>query len=100
MPVCSLLGANHSLPIFHTAIPFIRLNETKQLINEFTIGYMINQGLNVNKAFREQVEKCIYTNFFEITLPFIKVTLAKMNTSLLALIFFNETRSNHPTKYY
>ena len=31
------------------------------------IGYMINPGLNVNKTFREQVEKCIYTIFGEIT---------------------------------
>ena len=28
---------------------FIWINETKKLINEFTIGYMINTGLNVNK---------------------------------------------------
>ena len=55
IPMLSLLGANHRIPLFHMAKRFIWVNETKQLINEFTIGYMINPGLNVNKTFREQV---------------------------------------------
>ena len=57
MPMLSLLGGNHRLALFHTANRFIWLNETKQRINEFTIGYMINPRLNVNKSFREQVEE-------------------------------------------
>ena len=69
---------------------FIWLNETKQLINEFTIGYMIHPGLNISKAFREQVEKCMYTTFGEITQPFINATLEKYNTSVLELIFIYE----------
>ena len=52
MPMLSLLGANHRLPLFHTAKRFIWLNETKQPVNELTVGYMINPGLNVDKAFR------------------------------------------------
>ena len=52
MPMISLLGANHRLPLFHMAKRFIWINETKQRINEFTIGYMINPDLNFNKAFR------------------------------------------------
>ena len=44
-------------------------------MNEFTIGYMINPGLNINKTFREQVEKVMYTTFGEITQPLIKATL-------------------------
>ena len=48
----SLLGASHRLPLFHMAKHFICNNETEQRINDFTIGYMINPGLNVNKAFR------------------------------------------------
>ena len=55
MPMLSLFGANHRLPLFHMAKHHIWLNETKKRINKFTIGYMINPGLNVNKAFREQV---------------------------------------------
>ena len=41
-------------------------------MNKFAIGYMINPVLNVNKAFRDQVQKYIYTTFFEITQPFNK----------------------------
>ena len=96
----SLLGANYRLPLFHMAKRFIWLNETKKRINEFTIGYMINPGLNVNKAFREQVEKCMYTTFGEITQPFIKATLSKNNTSVLALIMFYETRADNPGKSF
>ena len=36
---------------------FIWLGETKELINEFSIGYMINPTLNISKAFKEQVTK-------------------------------------------
>ena len=61
---------------------------------------MINPGLNVNKAFRSQVEKCMFTTFVEITHPFIKATLAKKNASVLALIMFYETRAYNPRKYF
>ena len=52
MPILLLLGANHRLPLLHMDKRFIWLNETKQRINKFTIGYMINPGLNVNKDFK------------------------------------------------
>ena len=67
---------------------FIQLNQTTEHIDEVTIEYMINPGLYDNKAFKEQVEKCIYTTFDEITQPFIKAALAKNSTSMLALIIF------------
>ena len=52
MPMLSLLGENHRLTLFHMAKRFIWINEEKKCINEFKTGYMINPGLNVNKAFR------------------------------------------------
>ena len=45
--------------------------------------YMINKGLNVNKTFREQVEKCMFTTFGAITKTFIKSTLLEKNTRVL-----------------
>ena len=36
----------------------------------------------------------MYTTFGEITQPFIKSTLEKNNTSVLALIMFYETRGD------
>ena len=55
MPMQSLLGDNHRLPLFHMAKSSIWLEETKEPISEFLIGYIINSSLNINKAFREQV---------------------------------------------
>ena len=37
----------------------------------------------------------MYTTFGAIIQPFIKATLAKTSTSVLALIFFYETRSDN-----
>ena len=51
----SLLEENHRLPLFHMAERFIWFNETKKRITEFTIGYMVNPGVNVRTIFREQV---------------------------------------------
>ena len=40
MPLHSLLGKNHRLPLFHMTTSFIWIEETKERINEFSIGYM------------------------------------------------------------
>ena len=84
----SLLEENHRLNLFHMANRFIWINETKKCINEFTIGYMINPGLNVNKTFREQVENFMLTTFGAITQPFMKYTLLKNKTRVLELMMF------------
>ena len=52
---------------------------------------MINPKLNINKAFREQLNKCMNTKFGEITQPNISKTLAK-KIRVLALLMFYETR--------
>ena len=52
---------------------------------------MIDPGLNVKKSFRKLVGKFIFTTFGVITQPFIKATLPKQNTSVLALILFYDT---------
>ena len=83
MPMLPVVGANHRLPLLNMAKTFICLNETKKRINEFAVVYMINPGFNVNKFFRDQVEKCMYTTFDEITQPFIKSTFSKNDTSVL-----------------
>ena len=100
MPMLSLLGENHRLPLFHTDKHFIWINETKKRIHEFTIRYIINTGLNTNKTFKEQVEKCMYTTFGEIKQPFIKTTLSKNNTHVFTFIMFYETRGDNPRKAF
>ena len=42
----------------------------------------------------------MFTTFGEITQPFIKVTLAKTNTSGLVLIMFYDTREDNPKKAF
>ena len=55
---------------------------------------MINPRLNINKALREQVNKCMKTTFGSITQPHIRTILLKNNTIVLALLMFNETIKN------
>ena len=71
------MGANHCPPLFHMAKRFIWINETKNRIDKFKIGYMINPNLNINKAFKEQVGKCMKNTFGAIIQPFIRATLLK-----------------------
>ena len=42
---------------------YIWIEETKKRINEFSIRYMINPNLNINKAFKGQVTKFMRTTF-------------------------------------
>ena len=44
----SFLGNYHGITLFHMAKTFIWLEETKECINEFSIGYMINTKININ----------------------------------------------------
>ena len=89
MPRLSLLGGNNCLLLFNMDKHFIWLNETKQLIYDFIIGYMINPGLNVNKSFIEKVKIFIFTTFGVITQPFIKATLAKQKYKCVSFNIFS-----------
>ena len=73
----SLLGDYHRLPLLHMAKHFIFLEETNQRINEFSIGYMMNPNLSINKAFKEQVTKCMKTKFGAMTQQHIGKILNK-----------------------
>ena len=73
----SLLGANHRLPLFHMDKRFIWIIKKKRC-NEFKIGYTMNTNLNINKAFRKQVDKCIKTTLCAIKKPHIKATFLKI----------------------
>ena len=94
-----LLGAYHCLPLLHMSKSYIWLEETKERITYFSIGYMINPNLNINKAFKEKVIKCMKTTFGSITQPHISKRLAKINTIVLTLLMFYETRKN-PKKVF
>ena len=79
---------------------FIWIEEKKERINEFEIGYIINPNFYVHKAFREHVDKCMNNTFGALTQPFNKNTWSKNNTNVLALLMFHETRGFKPGKYF
>ena len=47
-----LLGVNNHQPLLHMDKTFIYINNTEKLINQFSIGYMVNPKLHVQKVFR------------------------------------------------
>ena len=55
----SFLVANHRMPLSHMAKSYMWLKETKECINEFSIGYIIPPTFNINKSFKEQVTECM-----------------------------------------
>ena len=78
---------------------FIWIEEKKERINKFFIGYMNDTKLNINKSFIEQVFKCMNNIFGPIAQLYIRATFAKKTTRVLALLMFYETRKN-PRKYF
>ena len=66
-----LLGTNYCLPLSHKAKSYIWPEEKNQLINEFSIGYMMNLNLNMNKVFREQVQACVKNTFHTSTMTLV-----------------------------
>ena len=58
-----MLGTNHRLPLTHMAKSYIWLEEKNERINEFSIGYMINPTLSINKYLKKIVTKCMKTAF-------------------------------------
>ena len=90
----SMLGTNHHLPLSHMAKSYIWLEEKNQRINEFSIGYMMNTNLIMNKVFKEQVKVCMKTRFYTSTMTNISKILLKPNTKVLSLVIFFKNRKN------
>ena len=92
MDIQSLLGTNHRLTLSHIDKSCIWLEETKQRINDLSIGYMMNPNLIMNKVFREQVKVCMKNTFSTSTMTQISKILLKPNTRVLALVMLFENR--------
>ena len=52
MPMLTLLGASHRIPLLNMNKHFIWIEEKGEHINKFEIGYMINPSLHFNKSFK------------------------------------------------
>ena len=87
-----MLGTYNRLPLSHMAKIYIWLEETNQLINEFSIGYMMNPNLNTIKAFREKLKVCLKKIFSTSTMAHISKISLKTNTRVLALVMVYENR--------
>ena len=92
MRIPFLLGTNNCLPLSHMDKSYIWIEETNQRINEFSIGYMMNPNLGINKSFKEQVKICMKTAFGAMTQQHICNILSKTNTRVLELVMFYDTR--------
>ena len=88
VPLMPLVGVNHCQPILHMSKIMFHCYSTDEIINKFSIGYMINPSLNCNKLFREQVEKFSSVSFHKNTMETIKDCLRENNTCVMALIIF------------
>ena len=94
-----MLGTNHRLPLSHMAKSYIWLEEKNQRINEFSIGYMMNPNLSINRSFKEQLNKCMKNTFVAMTQQHISKILSKINTRVLALFMFYETRQKNKENF-
>ena len=85
----SLLGNNCCRSSLNISKSYIWLEEKNQLINEFSIVYMMNPNFNTNKSFREQVKMCLKNTFVLSINVHIGKILSK-NKRVLALVIFYE----------
>ena len=85
-----MLGTNCCMPLLHMSKIYIWIEETNQHINEFSIGYMMNQNLYRNIFFKDQVELCFKHTFGPDTNSRINKTLQK-KTRVLALVIFYDS---------
>ena len=73
----SMLGDNCRMPLLHMSKSYIWLEETNQRINDFSIGYMMNQTLYKDRAFKVQVKVCFKHIFVPDTTSHINKILQK-----------------------
>ena len=78
----------------------VHIYSIDNIINLFSIGYMINPSLHVNKLIREQFEKLLNAEFYEKTMETIRGCLKNNNTCVIALIMFYENNGVKQKKVY
>ena len=64
------------------------MEETNQLINEFSFGYMVNPTLYKNKSFKDQVKACFKNKFGKDTNKHINSILTKKKYKSARIICF------------
>ena len=69
------------------------MNTTEESINQFSIGYMINPTLNVNKMLRYQIMIFLKEIFHHSTIKGIKNFMIKKDTCIIAPVMFYGTKT-------
>ena len=98
MDIQYMLGTNHLLPLSHMDKSYIWLEDINQRMNQFSIGYMMNPNLSMNKAFKQKVKLCMKTKFSTSTMTHISKILLKPNKRVLTLVMFFQNRKNMQRK--
>ena len=98
IPLLPLLRLNYCQLLLHMSKILVCICAIVKRINSFSIGYMINTILHVNKVFREQVENFVKATFHKNTMEGIKIVMRKNGICVIALIKFYETKINNSIK--
>ena len=73
---------------------YISSEETKERINEFSMEYMMNPNLSINKTFKEQVTKFKKITFGAMTQQHISKILFKKIRVLAIFMFIENIQKN------
>ena len=73
---------------------------TYKQINQFSIGYMINPSLHVNRVFREKIEKSLRATFHENTMENIRDVIQKKDICNITQIMFYGVKGGESIKLY
>ena len=80
-----MVEVNNTLPILHLSKRMVHIYTTEKTIHQFSIGYMMNHSININRVFREQVQKCLGCYFYTKTMKNIRDYLLKKNKYVMEL---------------
>ena len=100
IPLMAIAGVNHRLPILHLSKIMVHIYSTENTIYKFSIGYMINPSLRVNRIFVEQVQNFLGCSFSTKTMKTIRDFLLKNNIYVMALMMIYETVGKDIRKVY
>ena len=56
IPLMPIVGVNHRLPILYMSKIMVHIYTTDKTVHQFSIDYMINPSLHINKMIKTQVE--------------------------------------------
>ena len=81
-----IVGVNDRLPLLHLSKIMVHIYTTEKTIRQFTIGYMINSSLHINRIFREKIQTFLGCSFSTKTMKTIRDFLLKNSTYDMELI--------------